>query len=474
MLANSLHLFSTYSRETLLTKRAHQANFIVPNHPTIPEGVIEAVYRDLKNTGCRCEVSLRRTPEGAYIRILAPTEQDAMALMETAEDQANMLILDEPDTTRGLFVEPAQVQENYTIALSKKTITGYARPCLEPREGTQNRCAVREQTQMYSCRLAQTLARALAKTGRLYAAPSLRIHLGHFELRRYRTNISSYSRQDFEDMIRNPRATGQLITCLGNKEVAKAVIGLMRQQGSPFVPRSSQSSSTGGITPDYIFEAYSADAKFEAKLEPSSERGDVHDYRVHRPKIFPQTSKVIALDITSVSIEKNLDWKVEALREDKNNQWSEAANDYFGSAKIRLQGQPTDLDTYPKVHLAQSHTLANHFKRVSVISTYRFGWKTTGYVLELAFNRHWDGIKAMVQRHEPTIDLSLSIRGESWAEDMETSNGQLAGMIWGKELGGLLPDESGSAVEKVTKFLEAVRQIRDAFEDVEGLNGLVS
>ncbi|KAI1495499.1 hypothetical protein F5X99DRAFT_422874 [Biscogniauxia marginata] len=469
----------SYSQRKSATTQQH-AKFIVSGKSESISGVVEAVHRELVHDSTNCSVELQSTPAGSYLRIIAPKKDDAYKLVETAQTRSRDLVTDQPDTTKSLHVEPpSNVKNGFQIELHVNDVTGEARPYLKRQDDHIAGLKHDDDTREYTGGISHALVDALRKEGRFHTSLTLRIHLGHYVLKRYPRGSHSYDYGQFETMVKNPRALGRFKTQIGDRTLAKATLDFIREGSSPFVPMDSQIPSAAHVVPDYVFEAYSDDAKFEATLavmnnskhSAESSRDKVVYYQLSRARVYPRDARIAELNVTNISLGKNLDWKLEAICEDQDEKKFQSVHHYFQSATIQMEGLQSDFDAYPKISLARHHVLASYFKTVAIKSAYRFSWKATGYTVEIAINRRWNGIRELADRREPSIDFSLSIYGESWDEDIRLANEETVGNIWGGDLEFLFRDEGNGEVlglpDRVRKFLGIVRDIRDAFEGIE-------
>ncbi|KAI1630980.1 hypothetical protein F4809DRAFT_205841 [Biscogniauxia mediterranea] len=455
------------------------ANFIVPGEPDLVAGVIEGIYRELVHASINCSVELCNTPEGPYLHITAPTKMDAYALVETAQMRAHDLMTNEPHQSQSLFVEPpSNVQDGFRIELYLDNVTREARPRLKLRNDIDPESRQAENTHEYTEQISRTIVETLKREGRLHTSLTTRIHLGHYVLRRYPRGTRSFDYKGFETMVKNPRATGSFNTQVGDIELAKATLEFIREDNSPFIPMDSQTPSAAHVVPDYIFEACSEDTRFTANLtmmnnskhSAGSSKGTTMHYQMSQARVYTLNAKTPELRIINVSPGRNLDWKLEAIGEDVDNRKFPRAHRYLQTAKILMKGSNNDFDAYPKISLSSRHALATFFKTVAIKSVYRFDWKATGYIVEIAINRRWSGIKDMANRAEPGVDFNLSIYGESWDEDVQMARDGAAGNLWGEDLQFLFGNEDygqgGDLLERVRGFLANIRDICDALGSV--------
>ncbi|KAI0599299.1 hypothetical protein F4775DRAFT_591416 [Biscogniauxia sp. FL1348] len=471
-------------QQPLLTQVRHRekpaiAVVIIPGEPDLVAGVIEGIYRELVHASTNCSVELRNTEEGPYLHITAPTKKDAYALVETAQMRAHDLMTGEPSQSQSLFVEPpSNIQGGFRIELHLDDVTGEARPCLKLQNDIDPESRQAEDIQEYTEQISRTLVKTLKREGRLHTNLTTRVHLGHYVLRRYPRGTRSFDYKRFETMVKNPRATGKLNTQIGDIELARATLEFIREDGSPFIPMDSQTPSTAHVVPDYIFEACSEDTRFTANLTMMnnskysagpSQAATIH-YQMSQARVYTLTGKTPELRIVNVSPGSNLDWKLEAISEDLDNRKFPRVHRYLQTAKISMKGPNNDFDAYPKISLSSRHELATFFKSVAIKSVYRFDWKATGYIVEIAINRRWGGIEGMTNRVEPDVDLNLSIYGESWDEDVQMARDGAAGNLWGEDLQFLFGHEDygegGELIDRVQGFLAIIRDICDTLGSV--------
>ncbi|KAL7628190.1 hypothetical protein AAE478_002388 [Parahypoxylon ruwenzoriense] len=446
-----------------------QANFIVSHTPEMASGVLEAVYKELTraNKNYSRVLELRYNREGPYLRIVAPTN-DAIQLIRAARDQTAEFLSNEASQTQGIFQEPPAAAENSQVILDINPLSGDVRPKLQPRQDVVSSPEPPAIFNEYASSIAGNVCRALKKAGRLPLSLTLRIHLGHYMLRTYPQGKTLYEYSEFNAMMKNPRASGWLKTWIGNETVAGRVLDFVRKDPrSPFLPIGNQTPTAADVLPEYIFEMRSQRAKFSAPFRlrtGTSARGDSvwEMYGMTVCSINPSSTE---LDVSNLSVGKELDWKLEAINKEKDAKTFPGALQFLNSAKVHVSNldRPHDFDVYPRVALNRHNPIANRFKDVAVKTVYRFRWKATSYIVEIALNHRWDDISGMVSLTRPMIDLGISIYGEHWDSEDEA-----AGNIWGDELQLLLEGGNGgivpTGIDRVGNFLQIVRDARDVFD----------
>ncbi|KAI5920763.1 hypothetical protein F4810DRAFT_713132 [Camillea tinctor] len=461
--------------------RTEIADFILPGEPDLVKGVLEGVHQELVHASTNCSVELHNTPAGSYLHIIAPTRKDAYELVETAQMRVHDLTTDQPHQSQSLFVEPpSNMKTGYQIELDLDDVTREARPCLKLRDDIKPNLRQDEDTREYTEQISRTLVKTLKREGRFHTSLTIRTHLGHYVLKRYPRGTRSFDYKGFETMMKNPRATGSFNTQLGDAKLAKTTLNFIRKDNGPFIPIDSQTSSAAHVMPDYIFEACSEDSRFAANLammnnsKHSTEfnKGTTIHYQMSQARIYPLSGKTPELRVTNVSLERNLDWKLEAISEDLDNKKSSSVHRYLQTAKILQKDPHNGFDAYPEISLSSHHAMAAFFKAVAIKSVYRFDWKSTGYIVEIAINRRWNSIEDMTTREEPNIDFNLSIYGESWDDDIQMAKDGAAGNLWGEDLQFLFGDgdcdAEGGLIGKVREFLTIIHDICNALGSVSG------
>ncbi|KAI0839019.1 hypothetical protein F5Y06DRAFT_303563 [Hypoxylon sp. FL0890] len=442
-----------------------QANFIISHIPDVASGVVEAVYKELAQAEGCYKFELRQAGQGSYLRITAPAK-NIPELVCAAQDAADELISDEAVRVSGIYQEPpARVNPSSRVVLV--TEPGQVRPRLQLGQGADTMLELPESFQEYATKLNDRVYRGLKKAGRLPLALTLRVQLGYCMLRSYPQGREVYEYRDFHAMIKNPRASAWLKTSIGNEFIARRVLDFVRNDvRSPFLPTTNQVTSSADVLPEYAFEAHSQLAKFNAPIIDKSRRGRGNAaYQLSSVTASGTDSNFTDLDIVSLSVGKNLDWKLEATNEERDTKAFPNIIRYLERAKVDLRGldRPHNFDVYPRVKLPTNNPVAASLKDVAVKTVYRFKWRTTPYVVQITVNHRWESISAMCAEKMPTIDLGVSIFGEDW-----DSEDDVAGIVWGDELQYLLEGGNGGTapkgIDRVANFLQTIRDIRNVLE----------
>ncbi|KAI1459434.1 hypothetical protein F4805DRAFT_455918 [Annulohypoxylon moriforme] len=449
-----------------------QANFIISQTPEIASGVIEAVHKELARADGGRGLEIRKTQGGSYLRIIAPSRNIA-EIISAAQDVADELISNESSGGSCVFQEPpTKVNSDCQVVLDINTESGEVRPTLRPGQGAATATAVEVARNFheYATKLNDRVYAGLKKAGRLPLSLTLRVHFGNLMLRTYPQGKEVYEYRDFCAMMKNPRASAWLKTSIGNETLAIRVLDFIRNdRRSPFLPTGNQLGSPANVLPQYAFEANSQRTKFAMAIKKRT-RGNTRgsaSCQVSRLTACGMGASFAELDILNQSLGRNLDWKLEAVNEDKGAKTFPEVDKYLRTASIELVNldRPHDLDVYPRIKLEPSNSVAAKIKDVAVKTLYRFRWKETSYIVEVAVNRRWDSISAMAAESLPTINVGVSIFGQDWDSEEES-----AGNIWGDELQHLLEAGNGHAasegIERVDNFIRAIRDIRDTIDPI--------
>ncbi|KAI1115181.1 hypothetical protein F5Y14DRAFT_450271 [Nemania sp. NC0429] len=435
------------------------ANFIVPGEPCAVKGVIEAVYRDLTDGNRDAEICLINT--GApYIRVVAPTEEDALALVRTAQRLTTGYLSGLSTATTIIFVEPPRTSGNFQISMGTIGANGAiegARPTLEILPGTP-KVALKSYSEF-----SENLCEAFENASSLHTSLMLKIHIGCYILKTYKKG--NLTLEEFERMIKSPRATGKFATSLGESPSAggftiEKAIGLIQAGNSPCFPMDNQTTTSADVKPTYVLECWHEEDRYETDLDiiklQSTNR--LVKFALGPTKVIPQDAQA----------PRNLDWKLTATIGDKKAQASTAVKQYLGMGHAELQGSRNDFRCYPSVELPSDSPLTNKLKSITMKSVYRFSWKGTGYVVQFTINRRWPDIRGMHRGPPMGTDFDVIVYGQNWEDDCRAGAGQTVGKIWGKDLRGLLRDEdgdtSGCALGRVQGLIRSVTEIRDFFD----------
>ncbi|KAI2463654.1 hypothetical protein F4781DRAFT_109839 [Annulohypoxylon bovei var. microspora] len=447
-----------------------QANFIISHTPEMASGVVEAVHKELDRANVGSGLEIRKTGQGSYLRIIAPAK-DIAEIISAAQDVADELISNVSARESGIFQEPPTgVDSASRVILDINTESGEVRPKLQPGQGAASSVEVTKNFHEYATKLNNRVYTGLKKAGRLPLSLTLRVHLGYCMLRTYPQGKNVYGYQEFHAMMKNPRASAWLKTSIGNETLAIRVLDFIRNDASsPFGPTGNQSGSPANVLPEYAFEASSQQTKFTMAIKKRA-RGSVRGStacQLYRVSACGVEDNFAEFHLLNQSLGRNLDWKLEAVNEDKGAKTFPGVDKYLRAAEVKLFNldRPHDLDVYPRVKLSPFNSMAEKIKEVAVKTLYRFRWQTTPYIVQVAVNHRWNSISAMIAEKVPTIDVGVSVFGQDWDSEEES-----AGNIWGDELQHLL--DAGNSltvpkgIERVENFMQTIRDIRNTLDPV--------
>ncbi|GAW18730.1 hypothetical protein ANO14919_082120 [Xylariales sp. No.14919] len=450
------------------------ATFIVPGKPDVVRGVAEAVYQDLKDGNDDAIIDLE--PTVPFIRVEAPTEEDALALIRTAQRIAASYLSDDlPAKT--LFVEPPAncATSDFQIAVNVIPGTEIAYPSLEILYGEPNP-ELRLSLDRYKQEISKALCQAFVDASSLHGSLILKIRLGHYLLKNKNYKLGKFTLDNFEGMVKNPRATGELETCLGKAPMEglsiEAIMRLIQAPGSPCVPLDNQLTGSADVVPTYVFESWHEDDLYETEIEINkNKQGHTHGplmFNLARTKMISKSAQTPRFTITSIGIGRNLGWDLVGMPGDEKVRASSALQQYLGLGRAEFKGSWYDPHSYPAVHFPENYPLAKKLKGVTVKSIYGYSWKRTGYVVRFAINRRWQNIRDMNRKPPMDTDFDVTIYGDNWDQDSRVRAGETVGKIWGDDLQGLLRDEAGdatgSALSRVQGLVKTIQDIRDFFE----------
>ncbi|TRX98194.1 hypothetical protein FHL15_000839 [Xylaria flabelliformis] len=457
---------------TVTTHQAHGiATFIVPGEPNAIKGVINAVYHDLKDGNKDANIEFRETAV-PYIRVHAPTEEDAMALVRTAQRLAVEHLSGDSTETRVVFVEPPTnyMTTDFQIDVHVVDNIKCARPTLESIPGTSN-MLLKSFSDRYKRELSEKLYEAFERASSHHASLSLKIHLGHYLLQTYRKGKCTL--EQFESMVNSPRATGKLDTRLGKAPFAEglsveAAMRLIQAVDSPCIPLDNQTATSADVSPIYVLESWHDGNRYEAELDINKTKYDPVNgplkFNLARTKTIPQSAQVPRFEATSISIGRKLDWKIVATPRDEKVGVPSTVKKYLEMGQAVMQGSSINFRCYPTIRLPKSNALANKLKPVATKSIYRFGWRRTGYVLQFTINRRWQCIREMENQAPMETDFDVTIYADNWDQDSQVQAGETVGKIWGADLQGLLQDEVGDGLSRVQGLIKTILDIRDFLE----------
>lgn len=180
----------------------------MPGEPHTVKGVIEAVYRDLKDGNKSAKIDLVDT-KSPYIRVKAPTEEDVLALICTAQRLTTGHLLGLSTATTAIFIEPPLAGGNFHISMGTTGAIEGIRPALEMLLGTP-KVALKSYSDRYTYELSEKLSEAFEGASGLHTSLILKVHIGYYVLKKYREG--RFTLEEFESMVRSSRAVGQLDT----------------------------------------------------------------------------------------------------------------------------------------------------------------------------------------------------------------------------------------------------------------------
>ncbi|KAI0526089.1 hypothetical protein F5B22DRAFT_642250 [Xylaria bambusicola] len=455
------------SKQELSTSKSPKnavASFIVSGEPDAIRGVIKAVHDDLKEGNKEATIEFRETTV-PYIRIEAPTEEDALALVATAQRMAAAHISGHSANDKVIFVEPPTIPgaSDFRISLDIIGDTKRARGVLQSMSdtsGSASGLSSDKSNQTFS----KDLCEALEKASGLYRSLVLRISLGCYLLDTYKTG--EFTLEKFESMVTHPRARGQLDRRMGKAPTnltIEAVLDRIRGPDSPCVPMDNQTATSADVIPIYVLECCHDDDRYETELETMKKKPNQPlRFSLVRTRIIPQSAQVSKFEAISLGIaNRKLDWKIEVLPGDQKKGASQAVKQYLEKGSAELQGLCSDFCTYPTIRLPAGVPLATKLNSVTIKNIYRFFWKGSGYVLQFTINRRWQTIRDMNMKARPETDFDVTMYGEDWDQDSRVHAGETVGKIWGDDLQGLLRDEEGDALNRVQGLVHTISEIRD-------------
>ncbi|KAI0109634.1 hypothetical protein GGR51DRAFT_558326 [Nemania sp. FL0031] len=425
------------------------AKFIVPGDPRAFKGVLKAVYEDLRDGNKHARIECREA-NPPYIRIEAPSEEDVLVLLGTAQRLAGAYLSGCSTEAKALLVEPPMIfAGNFQISVDSANATERVRPTVERLSGKPHR-SLKLYSDEHKDGFSRNLRDAFEKVSSLYASLIIRVHLGKYYLRTYKKG--KFTLQEFENMVKNPRATGEFDTRLAGEMTREelsieAAMGLIQGANSPCLPIDNQTSTLGHVYPTYVLECWHDNDRYEAAIDISRENSYANE-----------SMKCILTRI------KKLDLRVIATAGDENLRTSIAVKKYLEKGQVVLRGSRDDFRCYPVVRLPAHEILTNKFKSVAVKSIYKFYWRTTGYVVQFTINRRWKSIRELNRKAEPDTDFDVVVYAGNWDSDSRTQPGGTVAKVWGDDLGGLLRDEDGDALNRVQALVKIILEIRDFFE----------
>ncbi|KAI1814622.1 hypothetical protein GGS20DRAFT_585327 [Poronia punctata] len=454
-------------------------SFIVCGRPEDVEGVVKAVYEDLRDSNQDANIHFDETVP--CIVVDAPTEEDAMRLVRTAQHRAASYISPSSSETKSLFVEPPANRINgFQIIVGKDPATGCVCHRLQAGPEEMNSTADRP-LDRYNCEISEAIYTALREISTLNSSIILRATLGHYRLQNYKPG--NFTLREFEEMVRHPRATGRFDTRLGGVGNAdrlgiETVMKLIQAADTSLGPTNNQTPTAAQVVPIYIFEASDDDSHYEANIN-IQERGSKvvrgpPGYKLMPVKRVSSTLQPPRFEIVSMAVGRELDWKITAMSGSERSPLPERPLVQRGldGATCEMKGLPNDLHSYPIVALTPEgyNTLQGRLKSVTMKSIYRYKWKASGYMVEFTINRQWRGITKMSRDPPSDIDFELTMYGGGWDNNSKVKQaGETVGKFWHDDLRGLLVGEAGNSasagVRRVQVLVDTMRDIRNFFDD---------
>ncbi|KAI0430971.1 hypothetical protein F5Y09DRAFT_341162 [Xylaria sp. FL1042] len=447
------------------------AVFIVTGEPEAVKGVAKAVYQDLKDGNKNAKIEFRET--AGYIRVETPTEEDSLALIQTSRRLAATHLSGRSSDPKLIFVEPPTTcgLNNFRISVNVIGATKRARPIVQSLPGTQD-MEPGPSPNNYLQECSKSLCEAFEIAANLNSSLILKIHLGCYLLETYKTG--DLSLKEFENMVRHPRATGQLDTRLGKGPAnlsAEATLRRIQAPNSPCLPMDVQMDTSAEVTPIYILESWHDRDRYETELEKNIT--EPLRFKLARTRITPQSAQVSRFEIISLSLGRVIDWKIVGQPGDEKQGVSPTVKQYFERGEAKLRGSCDDFNSYPAIRLPEASPLATKLKFVTIKTIYQFRWKRSLYVVQFTINRRWKTIREMNTKTPPDMDFDVTIYADNWQDDSHVPAGETVGKIWGEELQGLLRDEAGDAREgalgRVQGLVQTILDIRDFLEGVSGV-----
>ncbi|RYP65556.1 hypothetical protein DL771_008254 [Monosporascus sp. 5C6A] len=381
------------------------ANLIIASIEAPSIDILEAIHKELARTAEGSTIELRGSPPKAFVHIETNSERSSLALIESARDLTDELLSDKSAIASILFREPLRVQPNARVILD---IQGSgARPRLDRPPGRLQK--------------SDESGAFVMEVGRAMVADT--------------------------DLCRN-------------------ILAMIQQSDGPLLPTDNQTPSAADVVPEHMFEAHWEQGRLQADIvtmhDPKNPAKGSPRYQINRVRTFRAKPALSEFNITALSIGRKFDWNMEAYRDEEVGKTITGADQYFTSATIHMQCR--ESEAHPHIILNAKHELAKVFRNVTTRSVYRFRWRTTPYIVEIAINRRWESISAMAQ--PPKVDFGIAMYGEDW--DRRSQGGtKAAGNAWGDELNLLFGNGDDSAADaegRVCRFVTVVREVQDIFE----------
>ncbi|RYP88864.1 hypothetical protein DL770_004562 [Monosporascus sp. CRB-9-2] len=418
--------------------RSVVANLIVTGIEGPSVDILEAIHKELARTAEGSTIALRGSPPKAFVHIQTNSERSSLALIERARDLTDELLSDKSATASILFQEPLGVQPNARVILDIKG--SGARPRLDRPLG---RLQKSDESGAFVMEVGRAMYQGLKKVARQGSDLTLR-HTEPFHL-------------IFSTLM---------FTRVADTDLSRNILAMIQQSDGPLLPTNNQTPSAADVVPEHMFVVDWEQGRLQADIvtmhDAQNPAKGSPRYQMNRVRTFRGKPTLSEFDLTALSIGRKFDWNMEAYRDEEVDKTITGADQYFTSATIRMQCRGSEA--HPHIRLNAKHELAKVFRNVTTKSVYRFRWRTTPYVVEIAINRRWESISAM--RQPPKIDFGIAMYGEYWGRRSQEGT-QAAGNAWGDELDLLFGNEDGSAEDaegRVCRFVTVVREVQDILE----------
>ncbi|RYO85271.1 hypothetical protein DL764_009202 [Monosporascus ibericus] len=419
-------------------RRSVVANLIVTGIEGPLVDILEAIHKELARTAECSTIALRGNPPKAFVHIETNSERSSLALVERARNLTDELLSDKSATASILFQEPLGVQPNARVILD---IQGSgAKPRLDHPLG-------RVQKSDESGAFMKEVSRAMYQ------------------------GLKKVAQQGSDLILRRTEPLHLIFRTLMFARVAdtglsRRILAMIQQSDGPLLPTDNQTPSAADVVPEHMFEAHWAQGRLQADIVTMHDvqnpaKGSPR-YMMNRVRTFRGKPTLSKFNLTTLSIGRKFDWNMEASRDEEMDKTITGADQYFASATIRMKRRGSE--THPDITLNAKHELAKVFRNVTTKSVYRFRWRTTPYIVEIAINRRWESISAM--RQLPKVDFGIAMYGEYW-DRRSQGVAQAAGNAWGDELNPLFGNEDGSAEDaegRVCRFVTVVQEVQDILE----------
>ncbi|RYP45449.1 hypothetical protein DL768_008200 [Monosporascus sp. mg162] len=442
-------------------RRSMVANLIVTGIEGPSIDILEAIQKELARTAKGSTITLRGSPPKVFVRIETNSKRSSLALIERARDLTDELLSDKSATASILLQEPLGVQPDARVILDVQG--SGAKPRLDRPLGRLQRA---DESGAFVMEVGRAMYQGLKKVARQGSDLTLRVHFGHFILQSYPRDRTCLEYERFKAVVDSPRASGRLATEVADTDLSRNILAMIQQSDGPLLPTDNQTPSAADVVPEHMFEAHWGQGRLQADIvmmhDAQNPAKRSPRYQMSRVRTFREKPTLSEFSLTALSIGRKFDWNMEAYRDEEVDKAITGADQYFTSATIRMQCRGSEA--HPHIILNAKHELAKVFRNVATKSVYRFRWRKTPYIVEIAINRRWESISAM--RQPPKVDFGIAMYGEHW--DRRSQGGtQAAGNAWGDELNLLFGNEDGlaeDAVGRVCRFVIVIREIQDILE----------